>query len=324
MSLVSIIIPVYNAERYLAQAINSALEQTWLETEIIIVNDGSTDQSGSIARQFDNTCLVIDKKNAGASAARNTGLSVARGEWIQFLDADDYLRKDKLVSQLNSLKSPNQLAICKTVHFVDNDKNDLSGPDVFPDQYLNDPLRFLIYLYGGFDYKLRMIQPNAFLVNRKLIERAGGWNEQLSLDDDGEFFCRVVLQAERLIYVNEPMNFYRKSEESVSLSGTKSTAAYTSQWKSILLKHNHLLANNSQNELIPYIHTATYKGLQLLKHQLYPGHKKLYEEIKAFSNSLVRHHSRGDEVYGGVVANFIGNRVSWKLLKRIQLLKAIL
>jgi glycosyltransferase involved in cell wall biosynthesis len=324
MSFVSIIIPVYNSSRFLKRCIESALNQTWKEKEVIIVNDGSSDESLAIAKQFEKQgVIVIDQENKGASAARNQGLALAKGEWIQFLDADDFLREDKIETQLKSLKNEKEIGVCKTVHFIEDDwLNGVPDDDRFYQENLNDPLRFLIKLYGGFDYWSGMIQPNAFLVSRSIIDQAGKWNEELSLDDDGEFFCRVVLQANKIVYSAEAMNFYRKYVANISLSSSKSTKAYESQFKSIRLKHNRLLQYNTYPDLIPHIHTATYKSLQDLKHALYPNHKSLYTEVQEFSKTLIKHPSRGKIVYGGTFANFIGNHISWKFLKLLQNLKS--
>jgi glycosyltransferase involved in cell wall biosynthesis len=323
MSLVSIIIPAYNCASHLSTSIESALNQTWQQKEIIVVNDGSTDNTSAILSKFqERGVVIINQPNCGASTARNTGLRAARGEWIQFLDADDFLREDKIAIQLSKLKGSEEIAVCRTVHFLEDPQHILPDPESFFTTYLDDPLRFLIRLYGGFDYLAGMIQPNAYLVSRRLIELSGGWNEELSLDDDGEFFCRVVLQASRIVYSPEPMNYYRKYNTAGSLSGSRSEKAYRSQFKSICLKHRHLLNRNRDKCLVPYIHTATYKAAQDLLHLVYPHHPMLYTEIKAFSQTLIKHSSRGEKVYGGPVANFIGNRISWKLLKRLQILKA--
>ncbi len=125
MDLVSIIIPVYNAEKHLAQAITSALAQTWLRIEVIVVNDGSSDGSLAVAKSFNrNELIIIDQPNSGASAARNAGLRKATGDWIQFLDADDFLHPDKIKTQLSLLTSPEEIALCNTVHFHETDASD--------------------------------------------------------------------------------------------------------------------------------------------------------------------------------------------------------
>ncbi|HZH95916.1 MAG TPA: glycosyltransferase family 2 protein [Flavisolibacter sp.] len=187
MPLVSIIIPVFNCQAHLSNAIQSALDQTWQDKEVIVIDDGSSDKSFEIAQQFQKEgAIVITQKNRGASAARNAGLAIAKGEWIQFLDADDFLREDKIACQLKLLNTDREVAVCRTVHFIDDFTNQIPDGDNFFQAYLTDPKRFLIKLYGGFDYRLGMIQPNAFLVPRTIINKAGNWNEALSLDDDGE------------------------------------------------------------------------------------------------------------------------------------------
>ena len=94
---VSIIVPVYNVEKYLEKCLDSIVKQTYENIEIILVDDGSTDKSGTILDQYaemDNRISVIHKKNEGVSTARNTGIEAARGEYICFADADDYLMPD--------------------------------------------------------------------------------------------------------------------------------------------------------------------------------------------------------------------------------------
>src|SRR4029077_692185 len=101
--LVSILIPAYNAEKWIADTISSALAQPWPRKEIIIVDDGSTDQTLSIARQFTSkTVSVIAQKNQGASAARNKAFQLCQGDYIQWLDADDLLSPDKVAKQLKA------------------------------------------------------------------------------------------------------------------------------------------------------------------------------------------------------------------------------
>src|SRR6516225_12133852 len=95
--LVSILIPAYNAQEWIADTIISALGQTWSRKEIIVVDDGSTDQTLAIARQFaSKDVVVVTQRNQGASAARNHALSLSQGDYIQWLDADDLLSTDKI------------------------------------------------------------------------------------------------------------------------------------------------------------------------------------------------------------------------------------
>src|SRR4030095_524507 len=99
--LVSILIPAYNAERWIANTIQSALAQTWPRKEIIVVDDGSTDQTLQVARQFaSKTISIVTQENKGASAARNRACELCQGDYIQWLDADDLLSPDKVAKQM--------------------------------------------------------------------------------------------------------------------------------------------------------------------------------------------------------------------------------
>ena len=104
--LVSILIPAYNAERWISDTIESALKQTWPNKEIIIVDDGSRDKTLAVARRFESdTVRVATQANQGAAAARNRAFSMCKGEYIQWLDADDLLAPDKIALQMAVLES---------------------------------------------------------------------------------------------------------------------------------------------------------------------------------------------------------------------------
>lgn len=105
MSLVSIVIPCYNAGRWLREAIDSCLGQTYPNLEIIVVDDGSTDDSLSIARSYGSDIVVSTGPNKGESGARNKGFSLSHGDFIQFLDADDYLLPEKIERQVALLET---------------------------------------------------------------------------------------------------------------------------------------------------------------------------------------------------------------------------
>ena len=118
--LVSILIPCYNAEPWLAQTLESALAQTWPHREIIVVNDGSTDLSLQIARQYEVRGIrVLDQPNRGASAARNAAFAACQGEWIEFLDADDLLAPDKIERQMRLAEAVGVLAADIGLHVPD-------------------------------------------------------------------------------------------------------------------------------------------------------------------------------------------------------------
>ena len=120
--LVSILIPAFNAEAWIAATIKSALAQTWPRKEIIVVDDGSKDETLRVVRGFEGGLVkVATQPNQGAAAARNKALSLSRGEYVQWLDADDLLNRDKISKQLGLLKScgsKKTLASCGWGYFV--------------------------------------------------------------------------------------------------------------------------------------------------------------------------------------------------------------
>ena len=103
--LISILIPAYNADVWIADSIRSALDQTWKRKEIIVVNDGSTDRTLAVARRFESKSVhVVNQENQGAAATRNNALQLSQGDYIQYLDADDILAPDKIERQIAVLR----------------------------------------------------------------------------------------------------------------------------------------------------------------------------------------------------------------------------
>src|SRR5271156_2795469 len=99
--LVSILIPAYNAEAWISDTLRSAIAQTWDRKEIIVVDDGSKDQTLAVARRFESAQLrVVTQKNQGASATRNNAFSMSKGDYVQWLDADDLMSPDKTLTQM--------------------------------------------------------------------------------------------------------------------------------------------------------------------------------------------------------------------------------
>ena len=316
--LVSIIIPVYNSEKYLDETIRSAIQQTWPNKEIIVVDDGSTDNSLSIAIKYQGQQLkVFVQENKGASAARNKGLAEAKGEYIQFLDADDLLSKNKIESQITELiRFPNSLGLCCTVHFYDG--NDPFGQLVkheWNKHGSDDPVDFLIKLYGGAiigpEYG-GMIQTNAWLTPISIIREAGNWNEKLSLDDDGEYFCRVILASKTIIYAPKAVNYYRKYRANPSLSAGNDLKAMQSALIANELKYKHL-KDKSNN---PQIDAAFARLFMENAVTFYPKFKDLY----LIANKRVQELGGTQFVpaIGGRKIEIVKNIFGWRFAKFLQ------
>lgn len=201
----SIIIPCYNKRAYVAAAIESALAQT-SSCEVIVVDDGSTDGSLEEIRRFAGCIRWETGPNRGGAAARNRGLGLARGEWIQFLDADDILPQDKIAVQIAALKGGGQdeMAFCPWSRFHDDGRIDLPDPRPYWRDHVDGFALLVDMWYRGGFFPL-----HAWLVRRSLIDRVGGWNEALTGDDDGEFFGRLLVYSGRVHFIDETSVLYR-------------------------------------------------------------------------------------------------------------------
>jgi glycosyltransferase involved in cell wall biosynthesis len=207
--LVSILIPAYKAERWIGESVTSAIGQTWPKKEIIIVDDGSPDRTLEVARSFESRMVkVITQENMGVCGARNKGLSLAQGDYIQWLDADDILHPEKIALQLQRGDSgPDSLVLrtCSWGKFFYRTSNAKFQPDSLWQDL--EPVEWLINKFANGVW----MNPSVWLVSRKLIELAGSWDETLSGsgDDDGEYACRLVSRSERVHFVQKAKCYYR-------------------------------------------------------------------------------------------------------------------
>jgi len=236
--LVSILIPAYNAERWIAGTIESALAQTWPAREIIVVDDGSTDRTLAVARGFgDRGVRVISQANQGAAAARNSALRAAQGSYIQFLDADDLLHPRKIEAQLRGAEDGRRsrvLLTCRWGRFFVRPEQARFAPDS-----LWQDLSPADWIFTKFTDNHFMF-PASWLVSRRLADDAGPWNESLSLDDDGEYMCRLVATSQQVRFMPDAECYYRIGN-SGSLSSQRSDRALQSGFSSMRLCIERLL-----------------------------------------------------------------------------------
>jgi glycosyltransferase involved in cell wall biosynthesis len=207
--LVSILIPAYNTEEWIADTIRSAIAQTWQRKEIIVVDDGSSDRTATIARRFaSNEVTVVSTENAGAAAARNRALQLSQGDYIQWLDADDLLAPDKIERQLTALREVDSRRILLSSPWASFFYRTRRARFVPTSLWQNlSPVEWLLRKMGE---NLHM-QTATWLTSRELAEAAGPWDTQLTYDDDGEYFCRVILASEGTRFAPEATVFYRST-----------------------------------------------------------------------------------------------------------------
>jgi len=204
---VSILIPAYNAEPWIADTIKSALAQTWPRKEIIIVDDGSRDRTLSITRQFASRAVsVITQENQGAAAARNKAFALSKGDYIQWLDADDLLSPDKIAKQIEVAEkcaSKRTLLSSGWGYFMYR----TSKAKFIPTPLWCD-LSPVEWLLRKWEHNAHM-QTATWLVSRELTQTAGPFDTRLLGDDDGEYFFRVIMKSEGIRFVPDAKVFYR-------------------------------------------------------------------------------------------------------------------
>ena len=307
--LVSILIPCYNAAPWLAATLASALAQTHPRTEIIVVDDGSSDHSVTVARTFaPHGVRVVTQPNAGASAARNHALRLACGDFIQFLDADDLLTPDKIAAQVAHLtrSAPDSIATCRWGRFSTDPTNAIFVDDaVFRDFA---PLDYLLAHTGA----ARMIHPAAWLVPRRVADRAGPWDESLSLNDDGEYFARVVLATSAIVFSPSGASLYRSNLPG-SLSRQRSRRALESVFRSVELITAHL----RQAEDSPRTQRALADYWQRLAFEIYPEAPDLCRRAEAESARL---GGSSLQPSMGPRQRALSRLLGWKLARRLGLI----
>ena len=305
--LVSILIPCYNAELWLAETLKSALNQTWQSIEIILVDDGSMDQSLAIAQSFQSAkCNVIAQANRGASSARNRALQEAQGDFMQYLDADDLLAPDKIERQVELLMEGHLDCVASGAwaRFYNHPSEAVFQPQpLWTDA---QPVDWLLCAWAG----NWMMHPSAWLIPRAIVDRAGIWNEALSLNDDGEYFCRVVLASREIKFCAASKVYYRSGLQG-SLSGLKSESGWRSFWRSLQLDRDHVF----HHENSPRTRRAFANRFQRLIYDIYPQHPNLQLEIEAEIQQLggADLSPTGSPLYQQIAAI-----LGWKLTKRLQ------
>ena len=200
MIKVSVVIPVYNAQNYLNRCLDSIINQTLKELEIITVNDGSTDDSLNILNRYkiqDNRIKIIDQKNSGTGIARNNGIKIAKGEYITFIDADDTIEEtmiEKLYKKI--LQEQSDMVVCN-INRVDSKLGKKIGTRVYSDI---DKVTFFKYILS-FQYKsfvwAKLYKKSLFLTNNILFP------PELKHNEDNATFFKFVYYAKKVTFLKE-------------------------------------------------------------------------------------------------------------------------
>ena len=278
MIKVSIIIPLYNSEAYITQTIDSCLAQTHDNIEIIVVENGSKDQSYQIVKSIDDKRLsVFQILKPNAAAARNYGYHKATGAYIIFLDADDVMASNKIELQLKAIsaKPKGWVASCAWAKFKINTKEAVISPQKV--WAIQNPIDWCLQSWMGEG----MMIPGCWLIPKPIIDKAGLWDERLSLHDDGEFMCRVLLASKGNVFVEHTVVYYRQVASSLSRQNQSYTAAKSALEVCESYRKQVLFVKDS-----PRVRQALACNYRRFMYEFHPKHKDLLQKAKQSIQTL--------------------------------------
>ena len=200
---VTIGIPCFNAARWIAASVQSALAQTWPDKEIIVADDGSTDNSVEILQGFGSAIRIVQPGHGGANHARNILLRAATGQWIQYLDADDYLRPEKISRQFAEAGPLENADILYSPVLLENWKD---GHPLPPEP---EPLDASADIYSQLLH-WQLPQTSGAIWRRDILESIGGWDENpTQLCDEHHCYFRALKAGKRFVFTPTPNAVYR-------------------------------------------------------------------------------------------------------------------
>jgi glycosyltransferase involved in cell wall biosynthesis len=247
---ISVIIPCYNAERWIWRAITSVLNQTVRPAEILVVDDGSTDSTAEAVRKYGPEVRYFYQQNSGPGAARNLGIRHAESEWIAFLDADDEWLPNKIESQLRILEKNPDLKWCGCAR--EDVKNGNTTPHPLPES-----LKEKAMYPGGFSFFEALLEGATFgtpslVIHRSVFNELGGFNDELLTGEDRDMWCRIALIYPRVGYCCEPCwRYHQDNPDSITQRGRR---CHDLQLKSICRNMHRAIELGPQtaNEFRPY------------------------------------------------------------------------
>lgn len=305
---VSVVIAAYNAAGFVEASVRSALSQTMSDIEVIVVDDGSTDSTADVARSTgDPRVIVLQQPNRGQSAALNHGASVARGDFIKFLDADDWINPEHLAAQLAAVDDTvNEVASCSWGYFVDRPDKPGVRPE-HTDRDYSDPLEWIV---DSLTLDEGMMGGWKWLIPRAVWEKAGGWDERLSLNNDFDFSIGVLLASSGVRHAPGAVYSYREGVRG-ALSAVRGQAAMESAVATTESGCRRILAREDS----PRTRKICADRWQMWLYALYP----YFPDLAATAEREVKRLGGSDlRLEGGVLLRILLPIVGWKAVRRLQ------
>ena len=272
-SLISVIVPVYNSEIFLKNCIESILNQTHINLELILIDDGSQDQSSYLCdlySKIDSRIIVIHKENEGPGVARNCGLDIAKGEYISFIDSDDWVHPQFLEILLKEIQSGNyDIAMCDNIqnkrenlefNFIDS--KDIKPIPLSKEEFFNKTFQ---------DWRYIVVWGK--LIKRTIIQKKRFINQYYA--EDLEFIISIALKSNKHIFLTNQLYF--QIESSSSLTAKPLSRRYTDHLSGLLILYERL-PHQYQTFRAKILETL-FLDMQYLKHQSIQKHNKDFNQL---------------------------------------------
>jgi glycosyltransferase involved in cell wall biosynthesis len=299
--------PCFNASLFIAESIQSVLNQSHTNFELIIVNDGSVDDSEKVIKTFDDERIrYFSQQNKGQCAASNFGISKATGDYIKFFDSDDVMNKNHLEKQVEKLNGKEDaICFCAWGRF----SGDVRKTKIVDEIYNTDALP-TDWLKLSLSCKYDMMPGWFWLIPRQLLIKSGGWNEKLSLNNDFEFSIRLLLNASYVFFAPDAIMYYRTGQN--SLSGINSESALRSAYLSVKLGCGYLF----QKEDSSSIRLLCANKYSFWLFNTYPDFPILCKELE---NEIIKLGGSNRKLDESPLMHFLQKCIGWKLAKRLKL-----
>jgi glycosyltransferase involved in cell wall biosynthesis len=300
--------PCHNAEKYVGEAIESVLNQTYKNIELIVVNDSSSDRSGEVLEKYRGRGVkVITERCGSASKARNRAFRQARGKYIKFFDADDLISSEMIERQVKSLNGKqDSVAMSEWGRFYNDD---IRSFKINP-QSCWKTTKGIDWLIEALMDAQPMMQAGMFLIPSELAKKTGPWVEIKSPNDDFEYFCRLLSDARQVKFVPGTTLYYRSGiAKSLSQKNDRTSQKYFSEF--IVRGVFHILAKNKS----PKSKAACANMCQHVVYSLYPFYP---EARKALQNIVESCGGSTIEPMGGRYFNLLRPFIGWKMARILQ------
>ncbi|WP_413171245.1 glycosyltransferase family 2 protein [Anabaena azotica] len=253
---VSILIPCYNAEQWIAQSIESALNQTYPNKEVIVVDDGSTDGSLEVIKSFGDAICWVTGKNRGGNIARNRLLETSTGNWLQYLDADDYLLPTKIENQINFLTQASSADIIYSPSIFEYWEAEIVKQEILSITEPHDPWILLALWY--------LPQTGSPLWKKQALLDVGGWKSDQPCCQEHELYLRLLKAGKRFEYCHDSGSVYRQWSESTVCKKDK-TLTYEHRLEILDKLESHLkLINELNNERLYAINKSRFDCARMI------------------------------------------------------------